>query len=93
MVKQLKDSNVSQNSIDAFRTQMGNGHTKSVISKDKIFFTINGERVGFAYETLGHKGNCTTIKVEGKTLDYCVEGDTLEVHNQRNAMYEVYKRL
>jgi hypothetical protein len=93
MSQQLTNAGVSQNSIDAFRKQMGNGRTTSTISKEKIAFTINGERVDFAYQAIGRNGNCTTIKFEDKTLDYCVKGNTLEVHNQRNAMFEVYKRL
>jgi hypothetical protein len=93
MIKQLENKGISQASIDAFRKQMGNGRTTTRISKDKITITISGESVDFSYELVSKNGNCTTIRGEGKTLDYCVENDTLEVHNKQNSMFEVYRRI
>lgn len=93
MVKQLENKAIPQASVDAFRKQMGNGRTTTRISKDKITITINGESVDFPYELLSKKGNCTTIRSEGKTLDYCVDNDRLEVHNKQNSMFEVYRRI
>jgi len=93
MVKQLGNKGISQATIDAFREQMGNGRTTTNISKEAITFTINGESVEFSYELVSRNGNCTTIRLEGKTLDYCVEKDTLEVHNKHNSKFEVYRRI
>ncbi|MBS1144921.1 MAG: hypothetical protein H6R14_2327 [Proteobacteria bacterium] len=93
MIKQLENKGISQASIDAFRKQMGNGRTTTRIEKDKITITINGEAVDFSYDLVSKNGNCTTIRAEGKTLDYCVENDTLEVHNKQNSMFEVYRRI
>jgi len=93
MVGQLADTGLPQASIDAFRKQLGSGRTTTTISKKLISFEIDGQRVDYPYSTLAKNGKCTTIEVDKKTLDYCTKDNTLEVHNQKNAMFEVYTRL
>jgi hypothetical protein len=93
MEKQLQDAGVSQSSIDAFRQQMGGGRTTTTISKQKISITINGQSVDVPYEIVSTNDKCTTLKGDGKVLEYCLQNGVLEVHNKRNAMFEVYRRI
>lgn len=90
MITQLKDTNVPQSAIDQFQKEYG--QVKTIISKDSVVFQLDGQQVAMPYKTLSKNGDCTTMEFETKTLEYCVKGDRLEVHNQQNSMMEIYKK-
>lgn len=93
MQKQLEDGGVPQGVINEFRRQYGSRRIVSTITKQKISVEINGESIEYPYAITGNNENCTTLKIEGKLLDYCLENDILEVHTEDKPMFEVYKRI
>lgn len=89
MIAQL-GPNTPPSAIDAFQKEYG--QTTALISKDSVVMQLSGQQVTLPYKTLSKNGDCTTLELESKTLEYCVKGNRLEVRNQQNSMMEIYKK-
>ena len=94
MCKQLTDAGISEARVEAFRAKNSKGLTKVSISRSAMAITLMGEAIDLPYEVHSKSGSCSIVKLSNSpdVLKYCVNGSTLEVHNPKNKMIEVFKR-